>query len=88
MEIIGIGNDIVKNTRLSNIKLIRRFLSEKELEIYNSMKTEKGKIEFLGGRWSSKESIIKASNKNITLSQIEIINCNKGKPEVFINGVL
>lgn len=83
MEIIGIGIDIVSNKRLLGSKIDKRFLTKKEKKVFDLLLNEK-KLEFLTGRWAAKESIIKASNNTISISEISILNNKDGKPEVFI----
>ncbi len=86
MKEIEIGTDIIENSRL-NSKVIEKFLSNKELQKYNLVIDDEAKKQYAAGRWAAKESIIKASNKTIKYSEIEIFNNDNGKPEVYINGV-
>lgn len=80
----GIGIDICQISRM-NLALSERILSDKELEIFNSLKLDKRKLEFLAGRFSAKEAIFKALNEvkpNISMRDITIINNDSGMPAV------
>ena len=86
MNIKGIGTDIVKNKRVTD-KIAQRFLTNKELEVYNSL-PKKLKNTFASGRWAAKEALIKASNKKFKPSDISILNEKGGKPVVYIKDKL
>ncbi|MCK4551709.1 MAG: holo-ACP synthase [Tenericutes bacterium] len=80
--IAGIGVDILK---ISRIKLdhARRVLSEEELEVFNNINLKPKKLEYLAGRFSVKEAIIKALGKTeykIGMREITIINDETGMP--------
>ncbi|MCS7165528.1 MAG: holo-ACP synthase [Candidatus Calescibacterium sp.] len=74
--LITIGTDIVKNERIErnidNLSFIKRILSPKEIEIFNKIKSKQRKIEFLAGRFSAKESIVKAINYKLNFNEISI----------------
>ncbi len=84
---MNIGTDITKNERfkkyLENEKFLKRVLSLWELKKYNSIQSDKSKIEFLAGRFSAKESIVKASDKQLLFTKISIENTSSGKPIVM-----
>lgn len=82
----GIGTDIIKNSRIKESKAELKYLAKTELEILSNISDEDAKIEFKAGRFASKEAIIKASDKCISLSQISILNDESGKPYVLIDG--
>ncbi len=86
MANLEIGNDIVENSRLTQ-KIIKRFLSKKEYEIYQNLEGKRA-LEYASGRWAAKESIIKASDKKIKFYEIEILSSTSGKPTIYINGEL
>ncbi len=86
MENLEIGNDIVENSRLTK-KVIKKFLSKREYEIYENL-DEKNALEFASGRWATKESIIKASNKKIKFYEIEVLVSETGKPIIYVNNEL
>lgn len=85
--IIGIGCDITKISRFTNLKenTLKKILTPKELEIYYQRKDYK-RIEFLAGHFSAKESIIKAlyHEKKLNMSEIEILYDNE-KPSCKID---
>lgn len=79
MEILGIGVDLVDITRL-NEKLAERFLTSKELELYNNLNSSR-KLEFFGGRLAAKEAIFKALPDNdLHFSEIEVLYDINYKP--------
>jgi holo-[acyl-carrier protein] synthase len=65
--------------------LIERFLNDDEIILMNNLSSEE-RIDFISGRWASKESIIKASNKEIIFTSISILKAENGKPVVKIDG--
>lgn len=90
----GIGLDIVEIDRIQKImnrtdKFQRRILSERESIIFEQL-SENRKIEFLAGRFAAKEAYSKAYGTGIRegceFHQIEIINNELGKPELFFDG--
>ena len=79
MEILGIGIDLVDISKL-NEKLAKRFLTPKELEIYNNLQGKR-KLEFFGGRLAAKEAIFKALPDNdLHYSELEVLYDNFYKP--------
>ncbi|AHE62358.1 holo-[acyl-carrier-protein] synthase [Borrelia turicatae] len=82
----SIGCDIIKVTRfnsfLQNRKKLERFFTQREIE--NSEMKGKGVLESLAGKFSAKESLIKALSPLInikikySLKDIEIISLPKG----------
>ncbi|AHH02961.1 Holo-[acyl-carrier protein] synthase [Borrelia nietonii YOR] len=82
----SIGCDIIKVTRfnsfLQNRKKLNRFFTQREIE--NLEMKGKGILESLAGKFSAKESLIKALSPLIntkikySLKDIEIINLPKG----------
>ena len=91
--IYGIGTDIVKISRLSELrekygeKFLEKILSPNEIEAM-----PKGKAEsFIAGRFAVKESLVKAlDNRSIVFKEISILNSESGKPyianpEIFNN---
>lgn len=83
----GIGTDIVSKKRISETNVEEKFLNEDEKAILNKLNGNE-RIDFISGRWAAKESIIKASNKEITFSQISILKSDNGAPLVLIDGVI
>jgi len=67
MKILGIGIDLVKNTRMQNIvmeKYAKRFLSKflhpQELTFYMNIEHPEKKVQFIASRWAVKEALNKA----------------------------
>ena len=90
MIIIGIGVDIVDNTRIKNsIKnknFILRIFSKKEI---NQSKKIKDKTNYYSKRFAAKESLSKAIGtgfrKGLNFNDISIINDKYGKPKYELN---
>lgn len=81
----GIGVDIVDLNRLDieNLHFIQRILSIHEFEIFQQLKTDQRKREYLGGRFAGKEAYMKAYHKGIgsmSFQDIEILNDQDGCP--------
>ncbi len=76
--ISGIGTDIIKNERVKPT-IAKRILTVSEYEIY-CQKNDDLKNEYLASRFAAKEAIVKATNKQYTINQIEILNTAEGKP--------
>ena len=93
MKIIGIGVDIVDNTRIKNsIKnknFISRIFSYKEI---NQAKRIKNKVSFYSKRFAAKESLSKAIGtgfrKGLNFKDISIVNDKYGKPSYEITNNL
>lgn len=88
MRLIGIGNDIIEIERIkkaiSRDGFKERVFSKKEIE---QIEKRGGKIESYAGRFAGKEAISKAMGTGIrdfNLNDIEILNNELGKPEVFL----
>ncbi len=76
--IIGVGTDIVKNNRVKP-QIAKRILTDAEFEQYQAKHIDL-QNEFLASRFAAKEAIVKATNKQYLINQIEILNTNEGKP--------
>ena len=89
MKILGIGVDIIENSRLSkslkNKLFIKRIYSE--VEILNSKKI-KDKKNYYTKRFAAKEAFVKSIGlgfrNNINFKDISIINDKLGKPSFVI----
>lgn len=88
----NIGVDIVENSRFKTIindkKKVDRFLSDKELVVFNNLTSDIRKIEYLASRFSAKEAVIKAiSYKGLSYSykDISILNNENGSPYVLFS---
>ena len=84
MRIVGIGVDIINNSRfkklIKNKKFINRICSIKEI---NNFKNKKNKILFLSKRFSAKEAFVKSLGSgfrnNLCFKDISVLNDNYGK---------
>ena len=82
--IVGIGTDILKISRIK-LEHSKRVLSNEEFEVFNNLKMESKKIEYLAGRFSVKEAIIKAIGQTkykIGMRDITILNDETGMPYI------
>ena len=90
MSIIGIGVDIVNNSRLKklikNKKFINRVFTNSEQK---KSKNLKNKINYFSKRYAAKEAFSKATgfgiSKKLHFKDIEIVNNKKGKPSINLN---
>ena len=90
MKVIGIGVDIVDNTRIKNsIKnknFISRIFSNKEI---NQSKKIKNKVGYYSKRFAAKESLSKALGtgfrNDLNFKDISIVNDKYGKPNFEIS---
>lgn len=90
--IIGIGCDIVEHEISktlnwdSDLSVLNRIFSQKEIEIYFSQK----ELKFLSGRFATKEAILKClgagMQDGIALTDIQILQSPEGKPVVELFG--
>ena len=93
MKIVGIGVDIVQNSRIKkavkNKSFVKRIFSK--VEISNSKKV-KNKTNFFAKRFAAKEAFVKSIgtgiSKDINFKNIHVINDKSGKPNIkFSNKV-
>jgi|TARA_B100001093_G_C26675299_1_gene948000 holo-[acyl-carrier protein] synthase len=93
MKTVGLGVDIIKNKRisdlLSNKKFIERIFGKDE--IINSNKV-KNKTNYFAKRFAAKESLSKALGtgfrKGLNFKNIQILNNKLGKPYYLLNNSL
>lgn len=83
----GIGTDIIAHSRIK-LELAKIILASQEQEIFEQLKTQKRKIEYLASRFAAKEAIIKATNYKGHLQKIIILNDDDGKPYSNFDNVL
>ncbi|MDD3026686.1 MAG: holo-ACP synthase [Erysipelotrichaceae bacterium] len=86
--IVGIGCDIVDLARINvdDDRLAVKVLSEPELEIYRKITNKNIKRQYLGTRFSVKESFYKATshlNLEHTYKSLTLLNDENGRP--FLN---
>jgi len=90
MSILGIGADIVKNSRikklLKNKKFINRIFNKEEIK---KSKKVIDKISYFSKKFAAKEAFVKSLGtgiiKGINFNDIIISNNRKGKPKLIIN---
>ena len=88
MKILGIGVDIIKNSRIKRLIIKKSFINrgfgKKEIKL---SKKEKNKINYFAKRFAAKESLAKSLGtgfrNNLNFKDIEILNDKKGKPYYF-----
>ena len=90
MKIIGIGVDMIQNSRISssikNIRFIKRTFSKNEINISKKLKN---KTNFFSKRFVAKEAFAKALGTGIrndlNFKDIQILNDKFGKPYYMIS---
>jgi holo-[acyl-carrier protein] synthase len=93
MKTLGVGIDLVKNSRLKksikNKKFLKRIFSSKEIII---SKKYKNRINFFAKRFAAKEAFVKSIGfgfrENLNFSDISIVNDKLGKPGFLITNKL
>ncbi|BDR58326.1 holo-ACP synthase [Xylocopilactobacillus apicola] len=87
--IYGIGVDITEKNRVYRLmkkfgeKFSERILTKEELEIFQTYQTVEKRVEFLGGRFSAKESYAKAFGTglgSVGFQDLAILNQANGHP--------
>ena len=90
MKILGIGVDIIKNSRIKRLIIKKSFIDRSfgKQEIKLSKK-EKKKVNYFAKRFAAKESFVKSLGtgfrENLNFKDIEILNDKLGKPYFFIS---
>ena len=90
MKILGIGVDIIENSRicklLKNKLFIKRIFSNSEILIANKIKDKKS---YYSKRFAAKEAFVKSIGtgfrNDLNFKDISIINDKLGKPSFTIN---
>ena len=93
MKTLGIGVDIVQNSRIrksiTNKNFLLRIFTKDEI---NKSKKTKNKIAFFSKRFAAKEAFSKALGtgfrETLNFKDISITNNKKGKPSIKINNKL
>ena len=88
MKILGIGVDIIQNSRIKRLiikkSFINRSFGKQEIEL---SKKVKNKVNYFAKRFAAKESFVKSLGTgfraNLNLKDIEILNDKLGKPYFF-----
>ena len=93
MKILGIGVDIIENSRIKNAIKKKLFVNRifSKVEISNSKKV-KNKTNFFAKRFAAKEAFVKSIGtgirKDINFKNIYVTNDKSGKPNIkFTNKV-
>ena len=93
MKTLGVGVDIIENSRIKKSMLNKKFVSKifSNLEIIKSKKTN-NKTGYFSKRFADKEAFSKAVGtgirKGLTFSDISILNDKYGKPFIKITNKL
>ena len=90
MKILGIGVDIIQNSRIKRLiikkSFINRSFGKQEIEL---SKKVKNKVNYFAKRFAAKESFVKSLGTgfraNLNFKDIEILNDKLGKPYFFIS---
>ena len=90
MKILGIGVDIVENSRISsslkNNLFVNRMFSNSEILNANNVKNKKN---YYSKRFAAKEAFVKSIGigfrNNLNFKDISIVNDKVGKPSFIIN---
>ena len=90
MKILGIGVDIVENSRISkslnNNLFIKRIFSNSEIQIAKKIKDKKS---YYSKRFAAKEAFAKSIGigfrDNLNFKDISIVNNRFGKPSFIVN---
>lgn len=94
--ITGIGLDIVELNRIEGInnrtsKFRERILTQQELNYYDKLSAYR-QLEYLAGRFASKEAFSKAMGTGIgeccSFQDIMVLRNDVGKPELYFKGEL
>lgn len=81
---VGIDNVLISRMNHLSKHFPNRILSKREYQLYLETKD---KASFLAGRFAGKEAYIKASGRlGLKYSVIEVLNDEKGKPLLFVEG--
>ena len=90
MKILGIGVDIILNSRIKDLIINKSFIDrsfgKKEIQL---SKKEKNKVNYFAKRFAAKESFAKSLGtgfrENLNFKDIEILNDKLGKPYFFVS---
>ena len=90
MKILGIGVDIIQNSRIKNLifkkSFIDRTFGKQEIQL---SKKDNNKVNYFAKRFAAKESFAKSLGtgfrENLNFKDIEILNDKLGKPYFFIS---
>ena len=89
-----LGTDIASLRRLQGVlsrfpgRFVDKILSEAEKKQFELIGGERRRLEFLGGRFSGKEALFKATDSALTWKRVSILPQKGGRPRIFIDGSL
>jgi len=90
--IVGIGTDIIEVPRIEKLltkqkRFQGRIFTETEIAY---CETKKNKVQNYAARFAAKEAFLKAIGtgwrQGVSFKEIEIVNNERGKPEIFLSG--
>ena len=90
MKILGIGVDVIQNSRIKSLLNNKLFINRtfSKIELKNSKKIS-NKTNYFAKRFAAKESLAKSLGtgfrNNLNFKDIEILNDNLGKPYFRLN---
>lgn len=88
MQTDGIGIDIVEFEEIrehSSDKFLDRILSERERRVYDTMGTDRRKLEYLAGRFAAKEAYTKAYGSfdtPLNFKDVSVLADENGRPVI------
>ncbi|MBP1971455.1 holo-[acyl-carrier protein] synthase [Virgibacillus natechei] len=90
----GIGIDLIELDRIQksmekNNRFVDRILTQNEKNVFDELKSNKRKVEFLAGRYASKEAFAKATGTGIgrlSFHDMELTVNEKGAPSIKAAG--
>jgi len=90
--IVGIGTDIIEVARIEKLltkqkRFQKRIFTETEIAY---CETKKNKAQNYAARFAAKEAFLKAIGtgwrQGVSFKEIEIVNNERGRPEIFLSG--
>jgi len=92
--IVGIGIDIVEIRRIEgllkkNNRFLERTLTKGEIAQYKDLRSERRQIEYVAGRFATKEAFAKARGTGIgqlQFTDIEVLTTERGAPSLKVAG--
>ncbi|MFP4077817.1 MAG: holo-ACP synthase [Candidatus Izemoplasmataceae bacterium] len=88
MRIKGIGIDLVEFEEIEehlNDAFVERILSERELDAYHALRSEKRRLEYLAGRFAVKEAYTKAYGHfeaPLNFKDVSVLPDEHGQPSI------
>lgn len=90
----GIGIDLIELNRIHHSmqqsdRLMQRILTTYEQTVFQKLKSEQRRVEYLAGRFAAKEAFAKATGQGIgqlSFQHIEVRSNDSGAPELYVKG--